>query len=53
MGVVITVWGVVVDVASFWQRVNSLFLLSVIRDVVVPNYVVAEAAELVHAQKPR
>lgn len=37
MGVVVTVWGVVVDVAGFWQRVTYLFLSQVTRDVVVSN----------------
>lgn len=53
MGVVVTVWGVVVDVAGFWQRVTCLFFSQVTRDVVVSNYAVAEASNLVHAQKPR
>lgn len=28
MGVVVTVWGVVVDVASFWQRVSYVMFMS-------------------------
>lgn len=27
MGVVVTVWGVVVDVASFWQRVSHVMFM--------------------------
>lgn len=39
MGVAVTVWGVVVDVASFWQRVNYLPFLDDTRlEVIVSNY---------------
>lgn len=27
MGVVVTVWGVVVDVTSFWQRVSHVMFM--------------------------
>jgi hypothetical protein len=52
MGVAVTVWGVVVDVASFWQRVNYLSFPSMARAPrlsFLTNHVLTEASNLVYA----